>query len=189
MLGALSAVIHVMKKYKAIAIPVTFTEDPPKFLTVRDRRYKDWIFVTGGSRRREVFAPLKTALRELEEETRGVVILKEGEYVDFVFTVPEGENELVYTVFVLFVDYDKQAQEDTLKKFQDEKMKYAIRKINKQPVKRTFDENDLMSWDTLEEFKARSKKWELIVDNVLKNPQFYDALEARKDDRKTFTVK
>ena len=39
-----------MKKYKAIAIPVTFTGDKPKFLTVRDRRFKDWIFVTGGCR-------------------------------------------------------------------------------------------------------------------------------------------
>ena len=37
-----------MKKYKAIAIPVSFVDEKPKFLTVRDRRFKDWIFVTGG---------------------------------------------------------------------------------------------------------------------------------------------
>ena len=43
-----------MKKYKAIAIPVSFTWDKPRFLTVRDWRFKDWIFVTGGCRRREI---------------------------------------------------------------------------------------------------------------------------------------
>ena len=43
-----------MKKYKAIAIPVTFIGDKPRFLTVRDRRFKDWIFVTGGCRRKEI---------------------------------------------------------------------------------------------------------------------------------------
>jgi 8-oxo-dGTP pyrophosphatase MutT (NUDIX family) len=178
-----------MKKYKAIAIPVSFANDPPRFLTVRDRRFKDWIFVTGGSRRREIFAPLKTALRELEEETRGVVVLKQGEYTEFVFTVQDGDAELVYTVFVLFVDYDRSTQEDTIRRFTDEKMKTAIRKINKLPVKRTFDENDLMAWDTLEEFKARHKKWELIVENVLENPSFYTALNARREERKTFAVR
>ena len=69
-----------MKKYKAIAIPVTFTDDKPRFLTVRDRRFKDWIFVTGGCRRKEIANPLRCALRELEEETRGVISLKKGEY-------------------------------------------------------------------------------------------------------------
>jgi 8-oxo-dGTP pyrophosphatase MutT (NUDIX family) len=72
-----------MKKYKAIAIPVSFATGKPKFLTVRDRRFKDWIFVTGGCRRREIFNPLRCALRELEEETRGVVSLKNGEYTEF----------------------------------------------------------------------------------------------------------
>ena len=71
-----------MKKHKAIAIPVTFTGDKPIFLTVRDRRFKDWIFVTGGCRRREITNPIKCALRELDEETRGVVSLKRGEPVD-----------------------------------------------------------------------------------------------------------
>jgi 8-oxo-dGTP pyrophosphatase MutT (NUDIX family) len=75
-----------MKKYKAIAIPVSFADDKPRFLTVRDYRFKDWIFVTGGCRRREIINPLRCALRELEEETRGVVSLKNGEYTEFKFT-------------------------------------------------------------------------------------------------------
>ena len=75
-----------MKKYKAIAVPVTFTDGKPRFLTVRDWRFKDWIFVTGGCRRREIYNPLRCALRELEEETRGVVSLKNGEYTDLKYS-------------------------------------------------------------------------------------------------------
>jgi 8-oxo-dGTP pyrophosphatase MutT (NUDIX family) len=48
------------------------------FLIVHDRRYREWTFVTGGCRRREVYNPLRCALRELEEETRGLIKLKKG---------------------------------------------------------------------------------------------------------------
>ena len=88
-----------MKKHKAIAIPVIYNGDVPRFLTVRDKRFKEWIFVTGGCRRREINNPLRTALRELEEETRGVVSLKRGEYTTFSFTVKESPTiDLEYTV-------------------------------------------------------------------------------------------
>ena len=94
-----------MKKYKAIAIPVSFVDEQPKFLTVRDRRFKDWIFVTGGCRRREIFNPIRCALRELEEETRGVVSLKSGEYTEFKFIVKESPTvDLEYNVYIFFVE-------------------------------------------------------------------------------------
>ena len=66
-----------MKKYKAIAIPVSFVDDKPRFLTVRDRRFKEWIFVTGGCRRREIFNPIRCALRELRRRDSWCVSLKE----------------------------------------------------------------------------------------------------------------
>lgn len=176
-----------MKKYKAIAIPVSFVDEKPKFLTVRDRRFKDWIFVTGGCRRREIFNPLRCALRELEEETRGVVALKNGEYTEFKFTVKESPTvDLEYNVFVFFVDYTKPQQQTLVKKFYEEKQKTNLKKINKQPIKKTFDENDYMSFDTLEEFNTR-KRWKLIVDNVLRNPEFYSCVSSL--NRKTFSIK
>ena len=176
-----------MKKYKAIAIPVSFADDKPKFLTVRDRRFKDWIFVTGGCRRREIFNPLRCALRELEEETRGVVALKSGEYTTYKFIVKESPTvDLEYNVFVFFVDYKKSDQQLLVKKFYEEKQKTNLKKIQKQPIKKTFDENDYMSFDTLEELNTR-KRWKLIVDNVLKNPEFYACVTSL--NRKTFSIK
>jgi hypothetical protein len=176
-----------MKKYKAIAIPVTFTGDKPKFLTVRDRRFKDWIFVTGGCRRREIPNPIRTALRELEEETRGVVSLKKGEYTDYKFTVKESPGvELEYNVFVLFVNYTNQEQIELVRKFNEEKQKTIMKKLQKQPIKRTHDENDFMSFETLTEFNTK-KQWDRIVKNVLNNPEFYACVTSL--NRKTFSIK
>jgi len=176
-----------MKKYKAIAIPVTFTGDKPKFLTVRDRRFKDWIFVTGGCRRREIPNPLRTALRELEEETRGVVSLKKGEYTDYKFTVKESPGvELEYNVFVFFVNYTNQEQIELVRKFNEEKQKTNMKKLQKQPIKRTHDENDYMSFETLTEFNTK-KQWDRIVKNILNNPEFYACVTSL--NRKTFSIK
>jgi len=176
-----------MKKYKAIAIPVSFVGDKARFLTVRDARFKDWIFVTGGCRRREIFNPIRCALRELEEETRGVVSLKNGEYSEFKFTVKESPTvDLEYNVFIFYVNYNRSEQHQQIKKFYEEKQKTNLKKIMNQPIKKTHDENDYMSYDTLEEFNTR-KRWKLIVDNVLKNPEFYSCITSL--NRKTFSIK
>lgn len=176
-----------MKKYKAIAIPVSFADGKPRFLTVRDWRFKEWIFVTGGCRRRETYNPIRCALRELEEETRGVVSLKNGQYTEFKFTYKESPTvELEYNVFIFFVNYTRSQQQEMVRKFYEEKQKTAIKKANHQPYKKTYDENDFMSFDTLEEFNSR-KRWKLIVDNVIKNPEFYSCISSL--NRKTFSIK
>ena len=176
-----------MKKYKAIAVPVTFTGSKPKFLTVRDRRFKDWIFVTGGCRRKEIPNPIRCALRELEEETRGVVNLKKGEYTEFKFVVKESPGvDLEYNVFIFFVNYTQQEQIDLVKKFNDEKQKTNLKKIQKLPIKRTFDENDYMNFETLSEFNTK-KQWDRIVKNRLQNPEFYACVTSL--NRKTFSSK
>ena len=176
-----------MKNYKAIAIPVMFTGSKPKFLTVRDRRFKDWIFVTGGCRRKEIPNPIRCALRELDEETRGVVNLKKGEYTDFKFVVKEIPGvDLEYNVFIFFVNYTQQEQNDLVKKFNDEKQKTNLKKIQKLPIKRTHDENDFMNFETLSEFNTK-KQWDRIVKNVLNNPEFYTCVTSV--NRKTFSIK
>ena len=176
-----------MKKYKAIAVPVSFVDGKPKFLTVRDWRLKDWIFVTGGCRRREIYNPLRCALRELEEETRGVVSLKSGQYTEFKFIHKESPTvDLEYNVFIFFVNYNKSQQQDLVRRFYDEKQKTSVKKALHQPYKKTYDENDFMSFDTLEEFNGR-KRWKLIIDNVIKNPEFYSCISSM--NRKTFSIK
>jgi len=185
--------------HKAIAIPVTFVDEKPKFLTVRDRRHRDWIFVTGGCRKKEIANPIYCALRELEEETRGVMKHKSGLYTSFMFKTDERSPEeleadkkagihvtLVYHVFVFFTKINSVEQHQMIQSFNEEKEKLEIRKKDKLPYRRTFDENDLMSFDTLESFKKK-KRWDLIVKNIINNPDFYNALNSL--NRKTFNIR
>lgn len=53
-------------------------------------------------------------------------------------------------------------------------------------MRRTYDENDYMSFDTLAEFNAR-KQWDRIVHNVVRNPEFYACVSSL--NRKTFAIK
>ena len=176
-----------MKKYKAIAIPVSFVDGKPRFLTVRDWRFKEWIFVTGGCRRREIYNPIRCALRELEEETRGVISLKNGQYTEFKFIHKESPTvDLEYNVFIFFVNYTRSQQNEFVRRFYEEKQKTSVKKALHQPYKKMYDENDFMSFDTLEEYNSR-KRWKLIVDNVIKNPEFYSCISSH--NRKTFSIK
>ena len=123
----------------------------------------------------------------MEEETRGVVNLKKGEYTEFKFVVKESPGvDLEYNVFIFFVNYTQQEQVDLVKKFNDEKQKTNLKKIQKLPIKRTFDENDYMNFETLSEFNTK-KQWDRIVKNVLQNPEFYACVTSV--NRKTFSIK
>lgn len=186
------------ERHKGIAIPVSFVDDKPRFLTMRDRRFKEWLFVTGGCRKREVFNPLRCALRELEEETRGVISLKKGRFSYFKFTTKdrskeEKENDLrdgieitlVYHVYIIEYNISRFVQANLINRFNYQKARTEMRKKNKLPIRRTYDENDFMCFDILEEFKKR-KLWELIDKNVIKNQAFYVALTS--SNREIFNI-
>ena len=181
------------ERHKAIAIPVTYYGDKPRFLTVKDRRFKEWIFVTGGCRRREIYNPLQCALRELEEETRGVVKLKKGSYSSFDFTCknhPEDDEDgvdvtLVYHVFIFELNLSRTHQLGMIERFDRERYRTEERKRLKLPIRRTFDENADMCFDTLDEFNQKVR-WDFIVKNVIENPDFVVALNTL--NRKTFSI-
>ena len=187
------------ERHKVLAIPVTFTDDKPRFLTVRDRRFKEWLFISGGCRKREVLNPIRCALRELEEETRGVVNVKSGLYTSYMFETTERSPEeleedrkegvqvtIVYHVFIFFMKISAHEQQDIVRKFNYEKAKVELRKKDKLPIKRTYDENDFMSFDTLDIFN-RKNRWDLIVNKVINNPDFYSALNSL--NRKSFNIR
>jgi hypothetical protein len=191
--------MDIEEKHKAIAIPVSMIDSVPMFLTVRDRRFREWLFVTGGCRKKEVVCPLKCALRELEEETRGVVNLREVSYSYFKFkTINRTPDEVrkdtdrgvkvisVYHVYIIEFDHTKNVQNHLIERFNYEKLKTDERRRSGLAIKRTHDENDFMSFDTMEEF-SRKKIWDLISDNVLDNPEFQTLLHST--NRETFNIR
>lgn len=167
-----------MEKHKAIAIPVSYINDKPHFLIVHDRRYKEWTFVTGGCRKREVYNPLRCAVRELEEETRGLVNLKDGTYKYFKFTTDEGA---IYHVYIF--DTVKLDEPGLVNKFLNEKHKMETQQM---AFRKNYDENDFLEFDTLEGI-AQRKIWPLITKYVIQNPEFYYAL--RSSERQSFSLK
>ena len=165
------------ERHKSIAVPVSYSEHgPPKFLLVHDRRYKEWTFVTGGCRRREIFNPLRCAIRELEEETRGIINLKKGtySYFSFSFKDTEGVNN-VYHVYVFDMPITPGEQSQIVKKFNEEKSKMEGREV---PFRKNYDENDGCEFDTLDGITKRGDLWEMIRTHVLKNPAFHQVLST-----------
>ena len=92
--------------------------------------------------------------------------------------------ELEYNVYIF--SSILRSEPDPDRKFYEEKHKMQLKKINNQPIRKTHDENDYMSYDTLEEFNSR-KRWKLKIDNDLKNPKFYACISSHH--RKTFSIK
>jgi hypothetical protein len=157
-------------------------------LTVRDSRHQEWIFVTGGCKKSEVECPLKCGLRELEEETRGVVNIKTGEFSEFKF---ESNNRspdetrkdraegivvtLVYHVYIINLNITQEEQQNIVQEFHTNKDKMDVHKKDGVHIKKAYDENDDISFDTLGEFNKKAR-WNLIVKNIIDNPEFYNLL-------------
>ena len=150
---------------KAIAIPVYYPDKgPPMFCVVRDRRFKDWTYITGGCRKREVSNPIRCALRELSEETRGVIKLFEGKYATYSFNVLlEGEYH-TYNVFVFpMATMNNEHLKRTVQDFDEHKRRTDERRKAGLSIRLVQDENDYMQWVTMAEFRAK-KLWHVAKD-------------------------
>jgi 8-oxo-dGTP pyrophosphatase MutT (NUDIX family) len=163
-----------MDRHKAIAVVTSGSQ----FLIVKDRRFNEWTFVTGGCRKREVINPLRCAVRELEEETRGIVNLTHGSYSYFNFTTDQG---LVYHVYIIDVPMTTEQMDTIVKNFDEERHKMDT---NQTEFRKPYDENTHLEFDTLAGIRRRNV-WPLIGKHVLDNPEFYQALRA---NRQTFSL-
>ena len=176
-----------MERHKSIAVPVTRDCEggPPKFLLVHDRRYKEWTFVTGGCRRREILNPLRCAIRELEEETRGIINLKKGSYSYFSFSFRDAEGvNNVYHVYVFEMPWANGEQSHIVKRFNEEKYKMEGREV---PFRKNYDENDGCEFDTLDGISGRRDLCEMIRTHVIRNPAFHQVLAT--PEKQTFFLR
>ena len=178
------------KRHKAIVVPIVRSSTETRFLTVKDSRHQEWIFVTGGCKKSEVECPLKCGLRELEEETRGVINIKTGEFSEFEFETvrspeelkkdgSEGSVTLVYHVYIINLDVTQEQQKEVVKNFHTNKLKMETNKREGIHIKKAYDENDDISFDTLEDFNKKVR-WNLIVKHIIDNPEFYVKMDSSK---------
>lgn len=166
-----------MERHKAIAIPVCFINGEPHFLIVHDKRFREWTFVTGGCRKREIFNPLRCALRELEEETRGVINITNGSYSYFKFVVKDPCDVMnVYHVYILDFPMSLTDQKRFIDQFSINKQLMDTNKIR---FKKQYDENDSIEFDTMNGIKYRKNIWSMIQTSVIENKEFHTALYSR----------
>jgi hypothetical protein len=172
-------------------VPIVRHPTETRFLVVKDSRHQEWIFVTGGCKKSEIEFPLRCGLRELEEETRGTVNIKSGEFSEFQFESnhrsPEETRKdrsegiivtLVYHVYIINLKVTQEEQKSIIKQFHVNRANMEQNKKDGAHVKKAYDENDDISFDTLEEFNKKNR-WNLIVKNIIENPVFYDMLKSQ----------
>ena len=154
-------------RHKAITVPVSFASGEPRFLVVRDRRYHDWTFVTGGCRKKEISSPLSCALRELSEETKGTVDIKEGKFSYYFFDTSDVDPKFtfIYHVYLIEVDYTLEEQERQISRFQHEMV------CPTHPQKNCYNETDNMLWVTFRDLQ-KLPKWNVVRVHILDNPDF-----------------
>ena len=167
-----------MERYKAIAIPYLKINGTLYFLMVHDRRFKEWTFVTGGCRRNEIVNPLKCALRELEEETRGIIKITSGFYTHYRFRVHDSKESPpvtnIYSVYLM---------EYPLMTLQNQS--WYVEMFNKQKhlmdsdlikFRKHYDENDFLQFKSLEDIRNIPNLWPMIRTEVIQNKKFHSAL-------------
>lgn len=183
------------ERHKSIAIPVSIIDNKPHMLIVHDRRYKEWTFVTGGCRRREVINPLRCAVRELEEETRGMISLKRGTYSYFQFATKykgpgDSEQDIeddvtsIYHVYIIDLPMTLREHKYIIRRFNEEKEKMENHQTY---FRKNYDENDRVEFDTLEGITGRENLWDMIRTHVILNPDFHEAL--RSPNRMSFYLR
>jgi len=172
------------ERHKAIAIPMSEIDDLKHFLVVHDRRYREWTFVTGGCRRREVYNPLRCAVRELEEETRGLINLKKGTYSYFKFTTDTQEPRDIedgvgalnhYHVYIFNLPMTSGEHRHIIKRFTEEKKKMEGAEV---PFRKNYDENDECRFETLSSIIRCANLWPMIREHVITNPEFIQGISA-----------
>jgi 8-oxo-dGTP pyrophosphatase MutT (NUDIX family) len=172
------------ERHKAIAIPMSIIEGVPHFLIVHDRRYREWTFVTGGCRRREVYNPLRCAVRELEEETRGLINLKRGSYSSFKFTTDTPEPRDVddgvtvlnhYHVYLFNLPMSSLEHRNTIRQFMEERRKMEGGQV---AFRKNYDENDECRFENIESISKCPNLWPMIRRHVLGNQEFHQAVQT-----------
>lgn len=168
------------KREKVVVIPVTFVDKEPKLLIVLDKKFNEWTFITGGCKLRESHDPLRAGLRELEEETRGVINIKNCTYSYFNFRhVSRDFENSMWHVYIVDVPLNREQQLNTIGRFN-----YLMKTTE---VSRAYDENIAMDWVTIGDLYKRNL-WTFIRYNILQPGSTFYSLWKNTSARSKYSV-
>jgi hypothetical protein len=131
-----------------------------------------------------VYNPLRCAVRELEEETRGLINLKRGSYSTFKFTTTTPEQRDIedgvdvlnhYHVYIFNLPMTSTEHSTIINQFLEEKKKMEGAEV---PFRKNYDENDECRFETIESISNYTNLWPMIRNHVLANPEFTQAINT-----------
>lgn len=173
--------MKLITRRKVIVVPFIKNEGGQiQFLIVKDRKSKEWTFVTGGCKANE--PDMDAARRELKEETRNVMDIDIAciPHVSFRFkTVYREKHELaedkhrnervitLYSVYILDIT-DVMSIHDVKSQFRATKN-----------MKGVYNENTDLNFETLESFSSKTHVWKFIREHVLQNTQFVRMIQGQ----------
>jgi len=158
---------------------VSFADDEPRFLIVRDKNNQEWTFVTGGCKKRELTNPLICAIRELYEETKGVITINDGNYSYYSFKANYSKYRFTYHVYIIEVEYSTELQQQYASLYQMQRL------VPTHPQMRCYNETDGLMWVTLSEFDNLTT-WTVVQKNVIDSPEFLTLITS--PNRKKFNL-
>ena len=148
------------KRQKVVTVPVCLNLGKIKYLVVRDRKSGEWTFPTGGVRQVELNNPLTSAIRELYEETSGIINPTDGDYSYYSFKtglVTRGMNmKYVYHTYIINMEFTPLEQ---------------VLHRSMYNMKENIETCD-MQWVTMNEMQHLNM-WDIMAHFVRDNPDFH----------------
>ena len=144
------------------------------FMVVKEGRYNEWSFVCGNCRKSETSNPLRTALRELREETMDTMILSSPLKYIFKYSpmvIDEKEiggkenNPILFHIFVFNVQGMKPA--GIIKNY------YTRLKTGYKKYDRNYRETEGIAFMTITDL-TRKKMWPFVISKLINNQGFWE---------------
>jgi len=162
-------------KHKVMVIPfMTDSHGRVRFVVIKEARFDEWSFVCGNCRKNEISNPLKTALRELREETLDTLVLSAPlkyifKYSSMVINEKEldgkGTEQILFHIFVFNIQGIKPP--GVIKNY------YTRMKRNYKRSIRDYRETIGIAFMTITDL-SRKKMWPFIINKLINNQYFWE---------------
>ena len=165
-------------KHKVMIIPfITDSHGRVRFVVVKEGRYNEWSFVCGNCRKNEINNPLKTALRELREETKDTMVLSSPLKYIFKYspmTITENEisgqdedkdEKILFHIFIFNVQGMKPA--GVIKNY------YTRLKSGYKCYNKNYIETIGIAFMTITDL-TRKKMWPFVISKLINNQSFWE---------------
>lgn len=171
--------MRLVVRRKVIVVPYVRTPTDTRFMVVKDRKHKEWTFITGGVKSKET--DMQAAERELREETKGTLGLDftmlpckmfqfKTDYRESQEIIDDREKrQVVHTVYTVYMIDISPLDTNTIKT--------QFRSIKR--MKGAYNENADLSFETLDSFARKTHVWKFIREHVLPSTHFNEIAQMQ----------